>query len=79
MTTIQLNGNPHPLVDGSTLSDLVATLTGRTLLPTGHPADGGRLGVAVALNAGIVPRSRWSATGLQVNDEVEIVTAVQGG
>jgi sulfur carrier protein len=79
MTTISLNGAVHPLADGTTLSDLVATLTGRTLLPTGHPADGGRLGVAVALNAGIIPRSRWSSTGLRINDEVEIVTAVQGG
>ncbi len=26
------------------LSDLVAALTGRTLLPTGHPADGGQAG-----------------------------------
>lgn len=79
MSTIHLNGTAHPLVDGSTLSDLVSTLTGRTLLPTGHPADGGRLGVAVALNSGIIPRSQWSSTGLQINDEVEIVTAVQGG
>ncbi|MFJ6415191.1 sulfur carrier protein ThiS [Paeniglutamicibacter sp. NPDC091659] len=79
MTTIHLNGTTRPLVAGSTLSELIAELTGRTLLPTGHPADGGRLGVAVALNAGIVPRSQWSSTGLQVNDEVEIVTAVQGG
>lgn len=79
MNTIQLNGASHPLPGGSTLSDLVATLTGRPLEPTGFPSDGGRLGVAVALNSDIIPRSQWSTTGLHVNDEVEIVTAVQGG
>ncbi|MGL3807459.1 sulfur carrier protein ThiS [Paeniglutamicibacter sp. R2-26] len=79
MSTIHLNGASHPLAEGSTLSDLVAALTGRELLPTGHPADGGRLGMAVALNAGIVPRSQWFSTGLCANDQVEVVTAVQGG
>ena len=79
MSTIRLNGATHPLAAGTTLSQLVATVTGRELLPTGKPADGGRLGVAVARNSGIVPRSQWSATALELNDDIEIVTAVQGG
>ncbi|MGO4385697.1 sulfur carrier protein ThiS [Specibacter sp. RAF43] len=79
MSTIQLNGAAHPLAAETTVADLVAAVTGRTLLPTGQPADGGRLGVAVARNAGVVPRSRWSATALESGDDVEIVTAVQGG
>lgn len=79
MSTIQLNGATRPLAPGSTLSGLVAALTGRELLPNGRPADGGRLGVAVARNAGIVPRSQWSATALEQHDEIEILTAVQGG
>ncbi|GAA1498964.1 sulfur carrier protein ThiS [Paeniglutamicibacter kerguelensis] len=79
MSTIQLNGATRPLAGANTVADLVAAVTGRTLLPTGHPADGGRLGVAVALNSDIVPRSQWGSTGLTGNDSVEIVTAVQGG
>ncbi len=79
MSTIQLNGAAAPLAAGTTVADLVAAVTGRTILPTGKPADGGRLGVAVARNAGIVPRSQWSATTVESDDDVEIVTAVQGG
>ena len=36
-------------------------------------------GVAVAVNARVVPRSRWSAHRLEPGDVVEIVGAVQGG
>ncbi|MBV1781254.1 sulfur carrier protein ThiS [Paeniglutamicibacter sp. ABSL32-1] len=79
MSTIQLNGAPRPLAAGTTLADLVTDVTGRELLPTGKPADGGRLGVAVARNSGIVPRSQWAVTALQRHDDIEIVTAVQGG
>jgi sulfur carrier protein len=79
MTSIRLNGQDHPLAAGATIAALVSALTGRKIDGGGKAADGGRLGVAVALNADIVPRSRWSATALQPGDDVEIVTAVQGG
>ncbi|MFI5084534.1 MAG: sulfur carrier protein ThiS [Actinomycetales bacterium] len=79
MTSIRLNGTGHELGGDARLSALVAALTGRAVTAAGHPADGGRLGVAVALNGGIVPRSQWQGTELQANDDVEIVTAVQGG
>ncbi|NVM95309.1 sulfur carrier protein ThiS [Arthrobacter wenxiniae] len=79
MSTIHLNGAPAPLAAGTTVADLVAAVTGRAILPTGQPADGRRLGVAVARNADIVPRSRWSQTAVETDDDVEIVTAVQGG
>lgn len=79
MSTIQLNGAPRPLAAGTNLAELVTDVTGRELLPTGKPADGGRLGVAVARNSGIVPRSQWSVTELEQHDDIEIVTAVQGG
>jgi len=36
-------------------------------------------GIAVALGDRVIPRSRWSATGLAEGDAVEIVGAVQGG
>lgn len=79
MSTIALNGTTRPLTYGTTLAQLVAEITGRALLPTGQPSDGGRLGVAVARNLGIIPRSQWSKTVLEASDDVEIVTAVQGG
>ena len=37
------------------------------------------VGVAVARNAEVVPRSQWHATALAEGDDVELVTAVQGG
>lgn len=79
MSTIQLNGSAHPIVAGTTVAELVTAMTGRALLASGQAADGGRLGVAVARNSDIVPRSQWAATPLELNDELEIVTAVQGG
>ena len=38
-----------------------------------------RPGIAVALNAEVVPRSEWDRTRLGPGDRVEIVGAVQGG
>ena len=61
------------------LLHLVAELTGRELAPTGQPLDGSRLGVAVAVNAAVVPRSQWAGRALTEGDDVELVTAVQGG
>ncbi|PZS16264.1 MAG: thiamine biosynthesis protein ThiS [Acidimicrobiales bacterium] len=39
----------------------------------------GRSGMAVAVNGEVVPRSRWPATELADGDQVEVLTAVQGG
>ena len=36
-------------------------------------------GIAVALNYKVIHRQNWSDTKLNENDEIEIVTAVQGG
>lgn len=77
--TITINGELRPLDSANTVSAVVAAQTGRELLPNGQPADGGRLGVAVVRNAEVVPRSQWSVTELEPGDDVEIVTAVQGG
>lgn len=76
---ITLNGTRHELPDGASVSSLVSRVTGRPLAPDGKSADGGRLGVAVARNAEVVPRSRWHGTALADGDEIELVTAVQGG
>ncbi|MHA7175414.1 sulfur carrier protein ThiS [Arthrobacter sp. Sr24] len=79
MNTINLNGSTESHAEGTTVAHLVTIMTGRELLPTGQAADGGRLGVAVARNQEIVPRSQWAATAIEDLDEVEIVAAVQGG
>ena len=76
---ITLNGSGHPLPDGASVSTLVSDVTGRTLAPNGQAADGRKLGVAVARNAEVVPRSQWHGTALADGDDIELVTAVQGG
>lgn len=76
---ITLNGNGHTLPDGASVSTLVSGVTGRTLAPNGQAVDGGKLGVAVARNAEVVPRSQWHGTALADGDDIELVTAVQGG
>lgn len=76
---IRLNGTEHAVADGTSVSTLVRQLTGRTVGPDGQSADGRRLGVAVARNSEVVPRSQWHATALIDGDDVELVTAVQGG
>lgn len=76
---ITLNGKPHALPDNATVGALVSGVTGRPLADNGQATDGRKLGVAVARNAEVVPRSRWHTTELIEGDDVELVTAVQGG
>ena len=64
---VKLNGDPHELPDGARLADAVAELTDLAS------------GVAAAVNGDVVPRGSWAATSLRDGDQVEIVTAVQGG
>jgi sulfur carrier protein len=77
--SITVNGEPRAVPQPATVLTLVAEATGRAIGEDGRPADGGRLGVAVALNSEVVPRGRWSATVLAAGDAVELVTAMQGG
>ena len=76
---ITVNGAGRSVTSGTSVADLVSELTGRSIASDGHATDGTRLGVAVARNAAVVPRSRWSSTPLAAGDDIEIVTAVQGG
>ena len=76
---ITLNGTQHAVADGASITTLVSQVTGRTLAANGQATDGQKLGVAVAHNAEVVPRSQWYGTALADGDEVELVTAVQGG
>ena len=79
MPTLTINDESATLPTGSSIVDAVAHTTGRELTPEGSPLDGKRLGVAVALGADVIPRSAWAKTALGDGDEIEIVTAVQGG
>ena len=64
---VKLNGEPRDLPDGSTIAQAVAELTAA---PTG---------VAAAVNGDVLPRGSWAVTVLRDGDQVEVVTAVQGG
>jgi sulfur carrier protein len=64
---VTLNGEPRDLPEGSTVAQAVAELT---TAPSG---------VAAAVNGEVVPRGSWTATQLRRGDQVEVVTAVQGG
>ncbi|TFD82638.1 sulfur carrier protein ThiS [Cryobacterium fucosi] len=74
-----LNGAVRSFTPGETVSDLVGELTGRRIAADGQAVDRERLGVAVALNVSVVPRSHWATTTLRPGDSIEIVTAAQGG
>ena len=65
--TIQLNGAPRYLVPGTTIADAIAQLAATS--------DG----IAVARNGEVVRRNDWAATTLEDGDQVEVVTAHQGG
>ncbi len=62
-----INGEPREMPDGATVADLVAAITGRAG------------GVAAAVNGEVVPRRGWAGAVLRAGDQVEVVTAVQGG
>lgn len=76
---IRLNGRPHDLAGPTTALDLVAEVTGKELGPDGSPADGSRLGVALAVDGEVIRRGQWAEHSLSAGATVDIVTAVQGG
>jgi sulfur carrier protein len=76
---ITLNGARHSVADDASITTLVSQITGRPLAANGQATDGQKLGVAVAHNSEVVPRSQWFVTALADGDDVELVTAVQGG
>ncbi|WP_152347923.1 sulfur carrier protein ThiS [Brevibacterium sp. CFH 10365] len=77
--TIVLNGEHHELSSATSALDLIADVTGRELNPDGTPADGGRLGIALAVDGDVIRRGAWSGFTLADGHTVDIVTAVQGG
>jgi sulfur carrier protein len=69
-TTIQINGETVTLPDSGALTDVLRA----------HGIDpASARGVAVAVNERIVRRSDWVDKILTSGDEIEIVTARQGG
>ncbi len=67
---ILLNGEPERVQNRATLSDLLMTLD----------VDAETVqGIAVAVNEEVVRRSEWNERELHSGDEVDIVTAQQGG
>jgi sulfur carrier protein len=62
-----VNGQPVELSDGATTAAAVQVLTSSVS------------GIAVAVNGAVVRRSEWASTRLADGDQVEVLTAVQGG
>ena len=77
--TIVLNGEHHELSGAASALDLIAEVTGRERNPDGTPTDGGRLGIALAVDGEVIRRGAWSDFTLADGHTVDIVTAVQGG
>ena len=66
---VVLNGDETELQDGATVRAVIDSLQ--------LPAEG--RGVAVAVDAEVVPRGQWESTMLKEGARVEIVRAIQGG
>ena len=67
--TIVLNGEARDLAPGTTVRALLDALD----------VPGGARGVAVAVDAEVVPRGAWGEERLREGARVEVVHAVQGG
>jgi sulfur carrier protein len=65
--TVIVNGQHWELPDGATLADLLERL------------DVPCIGVAVALDGAVAPRTSWPDTALRDGASVEVLTAAQGG
>jgi sulfur carrier protein len=66
------------LVNGET-RELPDTLTVAELVAGEAPGVVGGRGVAVAVDAEVVPRSAWTRTRLEEGQHVEMLAAMQGG
>ncbi|HEX9065309.1 MAG TPA: sulfur carrier protein ThiS, partial [Streptosporangiaceae bacterium] len=64
---IVVNGMVHQVADDMSLERAVSLISSS---PTG---------VAAAVNGDLVRRASWPVTRLAAGDEVEVLTAVQGG
>jgi sulfur carrier protein len=62
-----VNGEEWQVADGTTVADVLTRL--------GAPATG----IAVACGGAVVPRGSWPVTAVRDGDEIDVLTAVQGG
>ena len=67
--TVYVNGEPTQVADDATLAAVLERLD----------VQRPRRGLAVAVDAEVVPRSEWGARALHDGDRVEVLTAIQGG
>ena len=67
--TIVVNGEARELPTGTTVRDLLDALE----------VPGGERGVAIAVDAEVVPRGEWETTELDEGARVEVLRAIQGG
>jgi sulfur carrier protein len=67
--TVVVNGEPRELPPGTTVRGLLQVLD----------VPGGASGVAVAVDAEVVPRGEWDSTELDEGARVEVLRAIQGG
>ncbi len=67
--TILVNGETRELAPGMTVRTLLDALE----------VPGGARGVAVAVDAEVVPRGEWDTTELDEGARVEVLRAIQGG
>ena len=65
-----VNGESREFPDALTIGDLVDQEA---------PGLGEGRGVAVAVDAEVVPRSEWDETRLESGQQVELLAAMQGG
>lgn len=66
---VHVNGEPTELAEGATVADVLERLD----------VDRPRRGLAVAVEAEVVPRSEWDARPLGAGERVEVLNAIQGG
>lgn len=62
-----INQEPKEITQQTTLSEVVEQFAASPL------------GIAVAINLSVVPKSQWASTFLNPNDTILIIKATQGG
>lgn len=67
MIAVRVNGAEVELPESTTVEEVVTMCAAS------------RSGIAVALNGDVVSRSAWGATPVNPGDELELLTAAQGG
>jgi len=65
---IVINGTPHQVSDDISLERAVSLIV-----------SSAATGIAAAVNGEVVRRASWPDTRLHPGDQIEVITAVQGG